>query len=104
MSLLTATLSSRCSWLCAHASLDVLDALAWGELAPGESRRTLRHVQRCTACRRRLEWIKRLPCALERATSVSFQANARQVVERRRRGDRVILPAPLQDLRGDYRA
>lgn len=81
-----------CAWI-AHPSLGRLEALAWGELDTARARRALRHVRSCSRCRGRLAWIRRLPATLERATSVAPRVDARTVIARRERGDRVILPA-----------
>lgn len=87
-----------------HASLGVLEALAWGEIETTRARRTLAHLRCCHRCRRRLGWIRRLPAALERATRVIPRTDARAVLERRARGDRVILPTGAPVDRGPENA
>ncbi len=76
----------------AHASLGLLESLAWGELDGVRSRRALRHLGACRPCRERFDWVRRLPAALEGATRVGVPGDASEVLERRARRDRVILP------------
>lgn len=76
-----------------HVSLVGLEALAWGELGAARARRISAHVGACPACRTRLEWVRRLPSALARVPMGSIPRDATAVLERRARGERVILPA-----------
>jgi hypothetical protein len=80
-----------------HVSLATLEALAWGELGGSRTRSTLHHMQVCRACHGRLRWVRALPAALEGATRLAPLQDATSVLERRARGERVILPVPQRD-------
>jgi len=77
----------------AHPTFKVLESLAWGELDAARARRALRHLRSCSACRRRLAWVQRLPTFLEGATRLQHGSGPETVLARRASGERIILPA-----------
>lgn len=75
-----------------HLALETLEALAWGEVGERHARRVLQHVRSCAWCRRRWEWVRRLPGTLEVATRLTPSGDPSPVLRRRARGDLVLLP------------
>jgi hypothetical protein len=75
-----------------HVPLGTLESLAWGEVEERDARHLLRHVQSCRWCRRRWEWVRRLPGTLVVATQPTPSRDPSSVLRRRARGERVLLP------------